>query len=359
MALSSYRLTRYLFISPVLSQYRIRNFSTKPPKYSEGPPPDSVLKPRYLSESSLIRAPYETDLSKVDVAMVGVPFDLALTHRPGTRFGPKELRVQSGNQLRAINQFTNVCPHSTALRVRDVGDVPIDTPFDIIGAHKCIEEFYTKLNLLGIIPISAGGDHSVSLPILRALGKNGPVGMVHIDAHADTGEAYQGFKFSHGSPFKIAVEDGVLDPKRTIQIGIRGTVSRTDYWQFSYDSGMRVMMMEEFYKMVHSSAGIQSVVDEIFRVCGKDQPTYLSFDIDAIDSTFAPGTGTPEIGGILPIEAQMLVRELTDLNLIGGDLVEVSPPYDPSGNTALLGAQLLFEISCVIVESLIKRKSLS
>ena len=322
-------------------------------------PGESVLKPRFISESSLIRAPFETDLSKVDVAMVGVPFDLALTHRPGTRFGPKELRLQSGYQLRAVNQVTNVCPHSTPLRVRDVGDVPITTPFHVEGAHKCIEEFYSKLNLKGIIPISAGGDHSVSLPILRALGKNGPVGMVHIDAHADTGGPFQGFKFSHGSPFKIAVEEGVLDPKRTIQIGIRGTVSQPDYWQFSYDSGMRVMMMEEFYKLVHSNAGIQAVVDEIFRVCGRDQPTYLSFDIDAIDPTFAPGTGTPEIGGILPIEAQMLVRELTELNLIGGDLVEVSPPYDHTGGTALLGAQLLFEISCVIVESLIKRRSLA
>ena len=146
-----------------------------------------------------------------------------------------------------------MCPLTPPLlRVRDVGDVPINKPFDIVGAHKCIEDFYTQLNIKGIIPISAGGDHSVTLPILRALGKNGPVGMVHIDAHADTGGPFQGFKFSHGSPFKIAVEDGVLDPKRTIQIGIRGTVSQADYWQFSYDSGMRVMMIEEFYKMVHS-----------------------------------------------------------------------------------------------------------
>ena len=358
MSLTSCRLTRYLFASPILSHYTKRDFA-KLPKYSKDTPPPSVLKPRFISESSLIRAPFEYDLSKVDVAMVGVPFDLALTHRSGTRFGPKELRVQSGNQLRGINQITNVSPHTTPLRVRDVGDVPIDKPFDIVGAHKCIEDFYTQLNIKGIIPISAGGDHSVTLPILRALGKNGPVGMVHIDAHADTGGPFQGFKFSHGSPFKIAVEDGVLDPKRTIQIGIRGTVSQADYWQFSYDSGMRVMMIEEFYKMVHSPGGIPSVVDEIFRVCGRDQPTYLSFDIDAIDPTFAPGTGTPEIGGILPIEAQMLVRELTELNLIGGDLVEVSPPYDPSGNTGLLGAQLLFEISCVIVESLVKRRALA
>lgn len=351
------RLTRHALIPPVLCCSTKRDFS-KFPKYSKENVSGAFFEPLYSCQPSLIRAAMEQDLSKVDVALVGVPFDLALTNRPGTRFGPKELRLHSSYVLRAVNQYTHMSPHTTALRVRDIGDVPIDTPFSVEGSHKCIEDFYTKLNVKGIVPISAGGDHSISLPILRALGRERPVGMVHIDAHADTGESYFGFKFSHGSPFKVAVEEGVLDPKRTIQIGIRGTLRTPDFWQFSYDSGMRVMLMEEFYQLVHGSSGMQAVVDEVYRVCGREEPTYISFDIDAIDSAFAPGTGTPEIGGILPIEAQLLLRELTNLNLMGGDLVEVSPPYDPLGITSDLGAGLLFEMACVIVESLIKRRPL-
>jgi len=200
------------------------------------------------------------------------------------------------------------------------------------------------------LPLSAGGDHSITLPIFRAIAKDRPVGMVHIDAHCDTADDYLGSKFHHGAPFRRAVEEGLLDPKRTIQIGIRGALSFRDLWQFSHDHGMRVVYMEEFYEI-----GYKAVLEEARRVVG-DGPTYISFDVDGLDPVYAPGTGTPEVGGLTTIEAQLLVRGLRGLNLIGGDVVEVAPPFDPSGNTALVGATMMYEILCVLADSLATRR---
>ena len=206
-------------------------------------------------------------------------------------------------------------------------------------------EFFTRLNEASVTPLSAGGDHSITLPILRAIAKTGPVGMVHFDAHCDTGDDYLGSKFHHGAPFRRAVEEGLLDPERTIQIGIRGSVNEPDIWKFSHDSGMRVIYMEEFYEL-----GIKRVIDEARRVVGIG-PTYISFDVDGLDPVYAPGTGTPEVGGFSSMEAQFMIRGLKGLNLIGGDVVEVAPPFDPSGNTALVGATMMFEILCVLADA--------
>ncbi|MEE8625115.1 MAG: arginase family protein, partial [Acidiferrobacterales bacterium] len=200
------------------------------------------------------------------------------------------------------------------------------------------------------VPISAGGDHSVTLPIFRAIASERPVGMVHFDAHCDTGDDYLGSKFHHGAPFRRAVEEGLLDPKRTIQIGIRGSLNDPDVWKFSHDSGMRVIYMEELYEM-----GVKAVIAEARRVVG-DGPTYISFDVDGLDPVYAPGTGTPEVGGFTTLEAQMMIRGLQGLNLIGGDVVEVAPPFDISGNTALVGATMMFEILCVVAHSVAARK---
>ena len=202
------------------------------------------------------------------------------------------------------------------------------------------------------MPLSAGGDHSVSLPILRAIAADRPVGMVHVDAHTDTCDAELGSKFTHGTPFRRAVEEGLLDPKRTVQIGIRGAQNDEEGWAFSLESGMRVIFIEEFYEL-----GVEATIALARRVVG-DGPTYVSFDVDSLDPAFAPGTGTPEVGGMTTLEARMLLRGLRGLDLVGGDVVEVSPPFDPSGNTALVGATMMYRrILCILAEVVTGRKS--
>ena len=308
---------------------------------------DPMTTPRYTGLPTFMRAPYCEDLSGVDIGLIGVPFDGGVTNRPGARHGPREIRNQS-SLIRKLNQATGVSPHEL-LKVRDIGDAWVQKPFELENSHREIEAFYQRVVQAGVTPISAGGDHSVTLPIFRALAKNGPIGMVHFDAHCDTGDDYMGSKFHHGAPFSRAVEEGLLDPKRTIQIGIRGSVNDPDIWKFSHDSGMRVIYIEEYFEM-----GPQAVIEEARRIVG-DGETYISFDVDALDPVYAPGTGTPEVGGYSTLEAQMMIRGLSGLKLIGGDVVEVSPPFDPSGNTALVGATMMFEILCVVAEALAER----
>ena len=304
---------------------------------------DPIQRPRYTGVPPFLRAPYEEELGNVDIGLVGVPFDGGVTNRTGARHGPREIRNQS-SLMRRMHQSSGISPHDLA-RVADVGDAWVQSPFHLENSLDEIAEFFTRLNEASVTPVSAGGDHSITLPILRAIAKTGPVGMVHFDAHCDTGDDYLGSKFHHGAPFRRAVEEGLLDPERTIQIGIRGSVNEPDIWQFSHDSGMRVIYMEEFYEL-----GIKRVIDEARRVVGIG-PTYISFDVDGLDPVYAPGTGTPEVGGFSSMEAQFMIRGLKGLNLIGGDVVEVAPPFDPSGNTALVGATMMFEILCVLADA--------
>jgi guanidinopropionase len=305
-------------------------------------------RPRYTGLPTFLRCPYDEDLSAVDIGLIGVPFDGGVTNRPGARHGPREIRNQS-SLMRRVNQATRVSPHEL-LRVADLGDAWVQSPFELEASLNEIHEFFERVHAAGIIPITAGGDHSITLPIFRAIAKDRPVGMVHFDAHCDTGDDYLGSKFHHGSPFRRAVEEGLLDPSRTIQIGIRGGLNDANQWKFSHDTGMRVMYMEEYYEM-----GVKAVIEEARRVAG-DGPTYISFDVDGLDPVYAPGTGTPEVGGITTLEAQMMIRGLSGLDLIGGDVVEVAPPFDPTGNTALVGATLMFEELCVIAEAVASRR---
>ena len=298
--------------------------------------------PRFTEIATFMRCPLAASPDNVDIALIGVPYDGGVTNRPGARHGPREIR-NSSSLMRAIHHVTRFNPFA-ACRVADMGDVRLSSMYDPATVAAEIESFYSAIVDAGALPLSAGGDHSISYPILRALGREGPVGLIHIDAHTDTWGPFQGCKFHHGAPFRLAVEDGVLDPKRTVQIGIRGAQNFTDGWDFSEQSGMRVIFMEEFTEM-----GIGAVIDEARRVVG-DGSTYISFDVDGLDPVYAPGTGTPEIGGITTIEAQALLRGLSGLNLIGGDVVEVSPPFDQTGNTALVGATLMFEILCLLAE---------
>lgn len=290
-----------------------------------------------------MRCPLSENPDEVDIALIGVPYDGGVTNRPGARHGPREIR-NSSSLMRPIHHVTRFNPFE-ACRVADMGDVRFSSMYDPASVVQEIESFYSAITDSGVVPLSAGGDHSITYPILKALGRNQPVGLIHVDAHTDTWGPHQGCKFHHGAPFRLAVEDGVLDPLRTVQIGIRGTQARTDGWDFSEQSGMRVIFMEEFTRM-----GVDAVIAEARRVVG-DGPTYISFDVDGLDPVYAPGTGTPEIGGITTIEAQALLRGLNGLNLVGGDVVEVAPPFDPTGNTALVAATLMFEILCLLAES--------
>lgn len=308
----------------------------------------SESSPRYAGIATFMRAPLVRDPAKLDIALIGVPFDGGVENRPGQRHGPREIRNMS-SLIRAVHHVTGVNPYALC-RVGDMGDVAITNAFDLEASHSDITEFIGRAHSAGAVPLCAGGDHSISLPIFRAIAADRPVGMVHIDAHTDTCNEELGSRFTHGTPFRRAVEEGLLNPERTVQIGIRGAQDSEEGLTFSLESGMRVIFIEEFTRL-----GVEAVIAEARRVVG-DGPTYISFDVDSLDPAFAPGTGTPEVGGLTTIEAQALLRGLGGLDLIGGDVVEVSPPFDPSGNTALVGATMMYEILCILAESVVRRK---
>ncbi len=299
--------------------------------------------PRYCGIPTFMRAPHVTDVSTLDIALVGVPYDGAVEARSGARQGPRQIRDMS-SMMRAIHHVTRINPYELC-RVGDVGDVKFERIFDVEASHADITGFFKKLHASGVTPLSAGGDHSITLPIMRAIAGDRPLGLVHIDAHTDCCDEEMNSKYSHGTPFRRAVEEGLLDPQRTIQIGIRGSANSSECWDFGPAHGIRIIYIEEFAKL-----GVEQVIAEARRVVG-DGPTYISFDVDGIDPAFTPGTGTPEIGGLTPLEAQTLVRGLRGLNLVGADVVEVSPPFDPSGNTALVAATMMYEILCLLSEA--------
>ena len=303
---------------------------------------DAMIRPRFTEIPTFMRAPIADTLEGLDIALIGVPMDLGVTNRAGARHGPREMRNAS-SLLRTINVSTKVQPYELA-NIADVGDVPIDHLFNLDEAIKFIEDFYVEVHKAGVKPLSAGGDHSITFPIFKGIAAHRPVGMIHIDAHTDTWGEFYGSKFHHGAPFRLGVEAGVLDPKRTIQIGIRGGQNTLEGLEFSNNSGMRVIMMDEFAEI-----GVDAVIAEARKVVG-DGPTYISFDVDGLDPVYAPGTGTPEIGGITTFEALKFLRGLRGLNLVGGDVVEVAPPFDQTGGTALVGASLMFEILCLLAE---------
>ncbi|MCM2293175.1 agmatinase [Allorhizobium sp. BGMRC 0089] len=307
-------------------------------------PVSGFVLPRFAGIPTFMRLPFidldEAAIDHVDIGIVGVPWDGGTTNRPGPRHGPRQLRDLS-TMVRRLHPVTGMAPFSLR-NVADLGDSPVN-PADIQDSLARITEFYRRLTAKGITPLSAGGDHLVSYPILKALGAAQPLGMIHFDAHTDLYDSYfGGFRYTHGTPFRRAIEDGYLDPKRVVQIGIRGTMYDGEDIEWGLQQGVRIIRIEEF-----EDRGVDDVMAEARAIVG-DTPTYVSFDIDSIDPAFAPGTGTPEIGGFTTREAQRLVRKLSGLNLVGADLVEVSPPFDPSGGTALIGVTLMFELLCVL-----------
>jgi guanidinopropionase len=309
---------------------------------------EAMLAPRYAEVATFMRAPRVRDPRELDIALIGVPFDGGVTNRPGARHGPREIR-NSSSLMRSIHHVTKVNPYDLC-RIGDLGDVAFSRIYELEACLDDIAEFYGRVHAAGAAPLSAGGDHAITLPIFRAIAAEQPLGMVHIDAHTDTWDEFLGSKYMHGTPFRRAVEEGLLDPKRTIQIGIRGAQNSDEGWTFSLESGMRVVFMEEFTEL-----GVAAVIAEARRVVGAG-PAYISFDVDGLDPVYAPGTGTPEVGGLTTIEAQALLRGLRGLDLVGGDVVEVAPPFDPSGNTALVGATMMYEILCLLAEAVAKRR---
>ncbi|WP_333832462.1 agmatinase [Rubrimonas sp.] len=305
---------------------------------------DPMQRPRFTGLATFFRLPYveAVEGAGLEIGVCGVPFDGGVTNRPGARHGPREVRNQS-SLIRRVNQATGAAPFAAA-RIADVGDAWVRRPYELEAAHAEIEAFFARLHGAGIRPLSCGGDHSMSLPILRAIARERPLGMIHIDAHCDTGDNYMGSRFHHGAPFKVAVDEGLLDPKRVAQIGIRGSLYDREMWKFSTDSGMRVMLIEEV-----EARGWRACMEEALALVG-DDPIYVSFDIDSLDPAFAPGTGTPEAGGLTMREAQGMVRMLAGRRIAGADMVEVSPPFDMGGITAINGATIMFELLCVMAQ---------
>ena len=308
--------------------------------------------PRFAGVPSFMRLPVvlpdDPRLSDVDIGLIGVPWDAGTTNRPGPRHGPRQMRDYS-TMIRRINPATGVDPFARA-NCADLGDVG-PNPADLHDSMNRISAFYAAVKAAGVTPMSIGGDHLCSLPILRGLAADGPVAMIHFDAHTDLFESYfGGFKYTHGTPFRRAIEEGLLDPKKVVQIGIRGTMYDGEDLEFGRSVGVRIIPIEELF-----ARGIADVMAEARDIVG-DTPTYCSYDIDFIDPSFAPGTGTPEIGGPNSFQAQQVVRELAGVNLIGADLVEVSPPFDPSGGTAWLGISIVFELMCVLAQAIEARR---
>ncbi len=311
-------------------------------------PLSGFVVPRFGGIPTFMRLPHADGPAGIDIGLVGVPWDGGTTNRAGARHGPREIRNQS-SFIRRVHPATRTSPYDVC-NVADLGDASVN-PIDLSDSMTRIESFFSSMHDAGAVPLTAGGDHLITLPIMRAIARERPVGMVHFDAHSDTNDRYFGDnEYTHGTPFRRAVEEGLLDPKRTVQIGIRGSIYAEDEHDFAREVGIRMIRMEEFDEM-----GVDKVIAEARRVAG-DGPTYLSFDIDGLDPVYAPGTGTPEIGGFTTLQAQKMIRGLRGLDLIGADVVEVAPPFDATGNTALVGATMMFEILCILAEALAQRR---
>src|SRR3954471_9040050 len=303
-------------------------------------PRPSFQSPRFAHPATFMRLPHVEDPRGLDVAIVGVPFDGGTSYRPGARLGPREVRAQS-SLIRPYSYFQKVAPFDR-LNVADLGDV--DAP--PVSIEQCYEAAGARSGAIadaGARRVVIGGDHSISLPILRALARrHGPLALVQFDAHIDTWDEYFGGKYFHGTPFRRAIEEGIVDGRRFVQVGIRGPMYGDEDFDFHREHGITMIDIDQV-----KARGIAATVQEIRRVL--TGPAYMTFDIDAVDPAFAPGTGTPEVGGLTSHEAQQLVRGLAGLPLVGGDVVEVAPPFDGPGQiTALLAANLMFEFLCVL-----------
>ncbi|KUJ80483.1 agmatinase [Ruegeria marisrubri] len=309
--------------------------------------------PRFAGVPTFMRLPLmglsDPRLAQVDVGFLGLPWDAGTTNRPGPRHGPRQVRDLS-TMIRAQHGVSGVRPFDL-VNCADLGDVP-PNPADLQDSMSRITAAVSQVRQARVLPVAVGGDHLCSLPVLRAVATDGPVGLVHFDSHTDLFHSYFGGSlYTHGTPFRRAIEEGLLDPARMVQIGIRGTAYDSEDREFAADQGVRIITIEEFF-----DRGVADVMAEARRIVGQG-PTYVTYDIDFVDPAFAPGTGTPEVGGPTSFQALQVVRELRGVNIVGADLVEVSPPFDNAGGTAFLAASILFEMLCVIAPRLAAAKA--
>ena len=304
-------------------------------------PVDPSVIPRFAGVATFMRTVMHAVSEEVDVGLVGIPFDLGLNHRTGARHGPAGVR-EASRLIRRVHPSSGIRPFEVC-NVADLGDAPIN-PMSKDGSIEQIETFIRDMRSAGIVPIAVGGDHTIPLPILRALAGDRPVGILHFDAHADTLDQICGDKVNHATFMRRGYEEGLVDPKRVIQVGMRGSRFTPDDIQYGYDVGYHIITMDEYEDM--GRAEVIRVIDEVLG----EGPVYLSLDIDGLDPAFLPGTGVPEIGGITPRDAQVIIRSLQGQEIVGADISEVSPLHDPTGITCVTVANLMFEMLCVIAD---------
>ena len=306
-------------------------------------PISSMITPRFADIATFFRLPIVKDLSQLDFCITGIPWDGGTTNRPGARHGPREVRNAS-SLVRTHHPISLKSPYDK-YNIADIGDCLIN-PADLQDSLNKIENFYKEIHKASVVPLSIGGDHLVSLPILRALAKNEPVALFQFDSHTDTYDTYFGeYKYTHGTPFRRAIEENLINPKKYIMLGIRGSKYDPDDLTWAQEQGVTIITIDEYYKM-----GFNETMNIVKKVIGNSK-TYLTFDIDGIDPTFAPGTGTPEVGGFNVRESQLIIRSLYGINFIGADVVEISPPFDVNNMTSLVGANIAFEILCTITHT--------
>ncbi|MCE5972374.1 agmatinase [Sinirhodobacter sp. WL0062] len=311
-------------------------------------PIDAAEVPRFAGHSTFMRLPAVASAEGLDIALVGIPWDGGTTNRAGARHGPREVRNLS-SLMRSAHHVSGVAPFEIA-NIADVGDLSVN-PIDLMDGIARIQRGMEEIVATGALPLSVGGDHLTTLPVLRAVSRGRTLGMIHFDAHSDTNDSYfGGNKYTHGTPFRRAIEEGVLDPKRVVQIGIRGSVYEPGEHDWAKAQGIRIIYMEEFVRR-----GPEDVIAEACEIVGM-QETYITFDVDSIDPSMAPGTGTPEVGGFTTREAQQMLRLLGAVNIVGADVVEVAPPFDIGGMTALVGATMMFELMCVMAAQAERRR---
>ena len=311
-------------------------------------PIDAAQVPRFAGPTTFMRLPAVTSAEGLDIALAGIPWDGGTTNRAGARHGPREIRSQS-SLMRRVHHVSGTEPFSLA-KVADVGDVSVN-PINLLDGLKRIEAGIAAIVAAGALPLIAGGDHLTTLATLRAVAQHGAIGMIHFDAHSDTNDTYFGDNpYTHGTPFRRAIEEGLLDGRRVVQIGIRGSIYEPGEHDWARAQGIRIIYMEEFLRR-----GVEDVMTEARAIVGST-PSYVTFDIDCIDPSMAPGTGTPELGGFTTREAQAMVRLLEGVNIVGADVVEVSPPFDLGNLTALAGATMMFELLCVMARGVSARR---
>ena len=318
------------------------------PKDPRFQPVDASVTPRFSGVATFMRTQRHDISPDIDIALCGVPFDIGVNYRAGARQGPSAVR-EASRLIRRVHSVSGIAPYDIC-NVADIGDAPVN-PIDLARSLTMMQDFFERVHAAGALPISIGGDHTVPLPILRAIAKDGSVGIVQIDSHADTLDTLAETKINHATTFRRAVEEGLIDPKRTIQIGLRGSRFSPDDIKWGEDQGFTCITIDRYEDM-----GRAAVIETINRVTANG-PTYVTIDIDGIDPAWAPGTGVPEIGGLTPRDCQVMLRSLRGKHLVGADICEVAPCYDPTGITAVTAANLMWELLCVIADSRASRKT--